>query len=697
MNLEYNNNNNNLLEFVFEPETCKYLKECSYSIQTGKIHKYTFEKLLTKNTDTKRKIVIDLITKCYWDNDFTFVKESIVLDVVGGCTNKKSFRHNILYYLIHQDYPENIILNILEKGTYDLNIYDKDYNTLINIILWKKKYPIVFKKLLELSSCEIINKQNSKGLRCWDIALSIENFESMNFYCDEIISSGKYNFDKSRKTHIQIIKNYCTCNGISDDNKNHINLYKIYNFNKEPELLNDYWKFYYDMANKYFFQDIYQITCKNDIKMNLVLNFIKFIGFYCNFIKTFDIDLDLFNDISNDFLTSFTNNSITYKNFYAGIQYILEHEDNNIYTKSKNYIEQYLGYNFFFTNDSQYEKIYLDFYNKLIQLNSGDNCIIQTLLYEVLLESIKNVINIDLIKNFINKIINSHSNVLMNTKIFDKIINFNSKNNENKNEKYMISCFINNYKCDDELIKLYYIVGFFNFNKYLTDKYNHYNLINENNNSYTNDIYNNFVNSNLFCQLIKIKKYDFVYKLIDDLRLDYFYYFYKPSKFDFSIFEYFLSVVDTEKSNDIIKKTGSIIFNYLPRYPKNIQKKDLNNYYKSNSYKNLLKNFYIRYPNNSPLYWACKNKMTNIAKFLLDNQLSDPNYTDSDGISVLSWSCINSMKQIGIELLEIEFIDTTKLDNSNKSALNYAIKNDLQKISTRLVEILLELMKNNSK
>jgi ankyrin repeat protein len=87
--------------------------------------------------------------------------------------------------------------------------------------------------------------------------------------------------------------------------------------------------------------------------------------------------------------------------------------------------------------------------------------------------------------------------------------------------------------------------------------------------------------------------------------------------------------------------------------------------------------------------------MINVATFLLDNYLSNPNYTDSDGISVLSWACKNSLESIGMRLLDIENIDTSKLDLTNKSALNYAVENKLVKISEKLIEILIILVEKN--
>ena len=122
---------------------------------------------------------------------------------------------------------------------------------------------------------------------------------------------------------------------------------------------------------------------------------------------------------------------------------------------------------------------------------------------------------------------------------------------------------------------------------------------------------------------------------------------------------------------------------------------DTNKFNKSDDLINLQTKYKCKdiYPNDSALYWACKNKMTNIARFLLDNHLSNPNYTDTDGISVLGWACINSMESIGLDLLEIKQIDTTKLDFSNKSALNYAVSNVLEKLSARLIDILVDLVK----
>ena len=272
--------NNNLLELIFEPETVEYLKKSGYTIESGNIHKHTLAIMLTKNSDSKRKIASNLITKCYWDDNFLDIKEITENIILGGVTHKKSYKYNILYFLLHHSYPESIILKVLESNKVDLDIYDKYSNTLIHNVICKKKYPNVFIKLLELCDSDIINKKNDKGLSCWDIALQITDFD---FYLEKIIACGKFNFDEEFiKNKFEIIKNYCECKNINDNQKScdieYKYLYKIFDFTKDLNLLNNYWYFYYDISLVYYFEDIYQIVCVNKKKLEIILNFIKFIG-----------------------------------------------------------------------------------------------------------------------------------------------------------------------------------------------------------------------------------------------------------------------------------------------------------------------------------------------------------------------------------------------------------------------------------
>lgn len=687
MNLEfndsdYNNNiknieNDNLLELVFEPDTIDYLKKSGYTIQSGNIHKFTLDIMLTKNSDTKRKIVSDLITKCYWDDNFLYSKEMTVNVISEGVTNKKSFRLNILYFLIQNDYPESIILKVLESNKVDLDIYDKNSNTLIHNVIYKKKYPNAFISLLELSDSEIINKKNNKGLNCWDIALEMTNND---FYLEKIISSGKFYFDDEFiKKYLEIIKEYCGEKNIDRNKKLYEDeykyIYKILDFKKDLNLLNNYWKFYYDISSICYFEDVYQIVCVNKEKLELILNFIKFVGWYYNFDKNLDIDIDLFNSIDGKFLVSYKENSINYLDFYSGIQYILNNYNDNLedMVKSKNYIEEYLDCKFYFSNIPDMKNVYKDYYDKIVSSKTctlNNNYLITNYkLYLVLIDAVKNNVNIDLIKKYIYKILDTNkyypNNIYTSLKFKINKIHNELKQSKNQDDNILVQYFIHNYNCDKELIKLYVEFGFF------TRQY-----------SFTP------VKDDLFCKMIELNMYDKVYELIVELNLDYYYYFFKPSIDILSIFEYYLSIRNTIKSYEIIKKTGSIIFNYISIHKFDKSNK-LNNFYK------IAKNYKSKntYPNDSALYWACKNKMTNIATFLLDNYLSDPNYTDSDGISVLSWACINSMESIGLRLLDIDSIDTSKLDLTNKSALNYAVENGLKKTSAKIIEILLKLIK----
>lgn len=658
-----------LLELIFEQDTVEYLKKSDYTIQSGNIHKYTLQMLLSKECKEKRKIVSDLITKCYWDDNFLHTKEMIVT-LVSGCTNKKSFRYNILYFLIQNDYPESIILKVLESNKIDLDIYDKNSNTLIHNVIFKKKYPNVFIKLLELSNSDIINKKNNRDLTCWDISTEIADSD---FYLEKIISCGKFYFNEEfKKKNLEIIKEYCEDKNVIRNNKlyesDYKYIYKIYHYNKDLNLLNNYWKFYYDISLKYYFEDIYQIVTANKEKLEIILNFIKFIGWYCNFDKNFEIDLELFDLIDGNFMLSFTNKLLNYQDFYSGIQYILNNNDMNELIKSKNYVEDYLSCKFLIFDPKDIKNIediknnYENYFNQLFLLKSiHDEKFCNKLIYLVLFHSLKNNVNIDIIKKYIKKIFVKFDN--KSSRIFFKN---HHETGEINREKELIPYLIHNYYCDDELVKMYLELGFFR------QKYNF-----------------KPVKDDLFCKMIEVKMYDKVYELINDFNLDYYYYFFKPSRDFLSIFEYYLSIRETEKSYYIIKKTGSIIFNYISIHK--VTGLDNNCFYeiaKKHNCKEI-------YPNDSALYWSCKNKMINIATFLLDNYLSDPNYTDSDGISVLSWACKNSLESIGLRLLDIENVDTSKLDFTNKSALNYAVENKLVKISEKLIEILIVLIEKN--
>lgn len=666
--------NNNLLELIFEPETVEYLKKSGYTIESGNIHKHTLAIMLTKNSDSKRKIVSDLITKCYWDDNFLDIKEITENIILGGVTHKKSYKYNILYFLLHHSYPESIILKVLESNKVDLDIYDKYSNTLIHNVICKKKYPNVFIKLLELCDSDIINKKNDKGLSCWDIALQITDFD---FYLEKIIACGKFNFDEEFiKNKFEIIKNYCECKNINDNQKScdieYKYLYKIFDFTKDLNLLNNYWYFYYDISLVYYFEDIYQIVCVNRKKLEIILNFIKFIGWYYNFDKNFEIDLELFDSIDDYFMSSFLLKKINHQDFYSGIQYILKNNDCDELVKSKNYIEAHLDCKFFISNIEDMKNIYKDYFGHFVLLKSffttDDDDYCNKLIYLVLFNSLKNNINIDILKTYIRKILVKFK---IDCKTCNNLFKINYNSGEINRENELIPYLIHNYNCDEELITMYVGLGFFK---------HRYNF--------------KPVNNDLFCKMIELNMYDKVYLIINDLNLDYYYYFFKPSVDILSIFEYYLSVRNTVKSYDIIQKTGPIIFNYISFHNFNESNKICEKFYKLSKKKF---NKDTTYPNDSALYWACKNNMSNIAAFLLDNCLSDPNYMDSDGKNVLIWSCINSMESIGLRLLDIENIDTTKLDSTYKSALNYAVENGLEKISAKLIQILINLLENQKK
>jgi hypothetical protein len=580
MNFEYINNmvvnnivlDDKLLKLIFEPETAEYLKKSGYTIQSGNIHKYTLQMLLSKESKEKRKIVSDLITKCYWDDNFLHIKEMIIA-LVSGCTNKKSFRYNILYFLIKKDYPESIILKVLESNKIDLDIYDKNSNTLIHNVIFKKKYPNVFIKLLELSNSDIINKKNNKGLTCWDVSTE---FSNSDFYLEKIILCDKFYFDEEfKKKNLEIIKEYCKGENVIRNNEiNYKYIFKMFEFKKDLNLLNNYWKFYYDISLKYYFEDIYQIVCVNKEKLELILNFIKFIGWYCNFYQNFEIDLDLFNLIDGDFMLSFTSKLINYQDFYSGIQYILNNNHKNELIKSKNYIEEYLSCKFFISDSLDIKNIYQNYFNQLFLIKSiRDEKFCNKLIYLVLFHSLKNNVNIDIIKNYIKKI-------FIKLKLDDKSSYIFFRNHyemgEQNREKELIPYIIHNYNCDVELIKMYLELGFF------TQDYNF-----------------KPVKDNLFCKIIELKMYDKAYKLINDLNLDYYYYFFKPSEDFLSIFEYYLSIIETTKSYNIIKKTGSIIFNYIS-FHKVIKSDKINSFYEIGKKYNC-KDIY---PNDSALYWV---------------------------------------------------------------------------------------------
>lgn len=686
---------------ALKPDTLEYLKKSNYKFNND-LHFYTLNAICDKNLVNSKSIVCDLILNSYWDLNFIWVKEGE--KEIGTKNNKKScaYRHNILFYLITHTYPINILEHILDKGQISLDIFDTNSNNLIQMVIYRSEYAYTnfFVKLLKLSSRDDFTHKNSRGKNCWDICLELKN---TSWYAEKIISCGKFDFTSYASAYTIAIKNFSN-KKISDLYDNlYPHLYKILDWKSIPDRLKISWDFYYTMSKTHYFEDIVGIFCNNQNRLNNALDWIKIIGWYCCALKYNDIDIELFNSISGKFIISFFHGHAEWIDFYSGIQFVLANATYNLSNlnnlnnsnilpnnnlslilKAIGYIEDYHGVKFYCNVQSDfiglsncdYAKIkilYFELYNKIYNQNEinkiiegeaklytdKDNIIVRIIFNSVIL-SLKNKANINLIKSLLMHIISIDSEY---HKFNDKhtytysLVNKINWINNHKHKK-IVKFIVHEYECNYELIMLLCKTNFLSIKAYSAN--------------YTNTI---------ICDLLEEKKYDVAIKLIEYFELKPDVYFYSPNPTISSIFIYCMEKRNSEQVYDIIKKIGEDVFIYMTRYnPDGLD----------------LQTDYV-YPNDLALYWSCKNKMTNIALFLLDNQLSNPNYVDSYGMSVLMWACANSMKRCALELIENSQVDTTILNINKQSALDYAVGNKLESVATKLVEKLVNLLSGKPK
>jgi len=88
------------------------------------------------------------------------------------------------------------------------------------------------------------------------------------------------------------------------------------------------------------------------------------------------------------------------------------------------------------------------------------------------------------------------------------------------------------------------------------------------------------------------------------------------------------------------------------------------------------------------LYWACVNKMSDVAIKLIDRMNNEAiNKWDNDGRTALSWACRQNMPTVAMKLIDRMCEEAiNKWDDEGKTALYWACDEKMENVALKLIE-----------
>ncbi len=730
----------NILEYIFTKDTINFLISNGYDFSRRNLHYYTIKAF----QQDKIKIACDLVLNDNFDLDYSWVVSH--LTKLKSTKEKFNKKMNVLSFLIYRKCPENLILKVINSGTCDLSLTDENYNTFIQLLYTKNSnYKNALNLLIEKADARVINNFNNFGLNIVNMDLEFSNYNrySKKKYVLKIFENPNYDPIHNIDLFNKIINSYT----IVDEWLNNKNDKNVENFNKILKYIYDYspfskkqitnlnFDFYYEVAKmNNLYLDMYQLIVKNQLKLDFVLNILKYLGLSCA--------LDNLSLFSNNIVNLV--NSINYSLFPTH-QYSYQYENNKYSNSNNKYFLDYdiqLGLKYIKLNQSEINfdtnlitvlraiesKFSIDWDSDIPKIKDIDGIKKNLTISNDLVIMEKLILN-----NYLKEceyFISETKNTLDKKfefepldKIMEKCIEHNTNIIKLLIEKKFVHCIIkrqsywttysystNQYRPFDTNNKVMFRYRYF-YDKLVRDlETNSFQLNTKeaNTNEYQYMLFKALIelinNKNLVPAERILKYIDFKIKFDKNTNLHVIELLIN-NKYDKILFEliqvypsnplYFnkLTGINLDYSvysycvkNNFVTPSLKIIRAFKPEE----LRKYLYNNIKSNEF------FYNIEYGLDDFYWACYYSNSRLIYIYLANNLGKYDYTDETGKTPLMYLTINKLEDEAIKLFKTGLSSSISLDKTNKTALHYAIENGLDKLANILYNELENLLKNKN-
>jgi hypothetical protein len=671
-----------ILSYIFKKETVDYLIQNGYIFYPN-LHKYTLSALtLSEKNSNLMLIAKDLLSNGSFDDNYFWICE-------WSYPNNKIYYRDILMTIIEiQHFDKKINLfseNLLKSKKINLNIRDHNkVNSIGKMIQYHFDHKLI-QQFMNKCSLKQLNNTESKHGSYFKQFVKHGNFK----LAADILSNPNYNLEND----MLYIDNVIESTKYKNTFNNHLlcKIYKIKPFEKQRLNKNSI-KFYKDIINKYYKQDIYKFGMFAT-NFEEYYDYIRFNYFYqllhninninsTNSMNALFMAEQMVNVISYNMTNSDT---YMYDDVLVSIKCTLEYLSNNLSNPNiSNDLKQ--AYNAIETKFNKDKLSWFDFtINKYIVYSPNDELFIARL-------------NSDIIVHVFKLILKSKSNILMDhiikyslpyyyttfrsqftIDLLDECLNFANRICANEN-----TININNVNLIINLFKTINITKNIKFHDHIVLK----TFDNKNYEMIKKLIENNLIKINdkwrtHFDMAMKLYQYGYIPKNQVDLvqiiinrpnMIDEF--FNENNIGDYNIyicdenrnsFLYYLIKNDHKSyAMIVLNEMDSEIFEHMPVY--NFTKQD---------YKNNLQKNPDSFSNGKEFLIACERGYEEIAFNLITRKLCNLEHLGSNNDSCLIHACRNEWTRIAHLIINSSKCNPYHKNKQNNTALHYAKLNKM--------------------